>query len=327
MGFFTKVFKFLNGYVTVIVEGFFLEKFTNLCAINTIPFWNIKRYGNAKMIGRTSIKGFKKMRFEAKKCGCRVKIVKKRGTPFFLHRYKKRKIFVCGFLMCLIAINIVSMFVWSVDVSGNENISENEILETLESIGVKKGVLKKSLEVRKLADLFMIKRDDISWVGISVDGIRVNVKVIEKEEVPKKIDEKMACDIVATKPALIVTIDTYQGKPMVESGDIVDRGTILVTGVMEMKQFPERTREVHSLASIKGKVWYEKVRSLKLSKNRTNEEVENFAYKLAYKNIMDSIPKDAEILDISKNVTYTQDKVIVTVTLESIEEIGMEVER
>ena len=39
MEFFTKVWKFLNGYVTVTVEGFFLEKFTNLCAINFIPFY------------------------------------------------------------------------------------------------------------------------------------------------------------------------------------------------------------------------------------------------------------------------------------------------
>ena len=54
MGFFTKIWRFLRGYVTVTVEGFFLEKFTNLCAITSLPFWNVKRYGNAKMVGRTT---------------------------------------------------------------------------------------------------------------------------------------------------------------------------------------------------------------------------------------------------------------------------------
>ena len=305
MEFFTKVWKFLNGYVTVTVEGFFLEKFTNLCAINFIPFWNVKRYGNAKMVGRTTIKGFKQMRFQARKCGCRVSIGKKRGAPFFLHRYKKRKIFAIGFLIFLICIKVASMFVWSVSVTGNETVSTREILENLESLGVKKWVLKDTLDVRELAELFMIKNENISWVGIDIEGVRVNVEVVEKAKVPEKIDKNVACDIIASKPALIVSMDTYQGTPMVEVGDIVDGGTILVTGIMEMKQFPEKTEEVHALASIKGKVWYERTRALKLNILRDNSQVEEFAYNLAYKNVMDEMSDDADIIDISKSVTYT----------------------
>jgi len=327
MEFFAKVFRFLTGYVTVTIEGLFLEEFTNLCSINFIPFWNVKRYGNAKMVGRTTIKGFKQMRFQAKKCGCRISIGKKRGTPFFLHRYRKRKIFIIGFLIFLICIKVASMFVCGISISGNETIGDEDILRCLEELGVKKWVLKDSLDVRELANLFMIKRDDITWVGISVDGIKVNVEIVEKDKVPDKIDEDMACNIVAAKPALIVSMDTYQGTPMVKAGDIVDRGTLLVNGIMEMKQFPERTREVHSLASIKGKVWYERVRSLKLSEVRDNKEVEEFAYKLAYRNIMDEMPLDAEIINIFKDITYTDDKVIVTVTVESIEEIGIKAKR
>lgn len=327
MEFFARVWKFLNGYVIVTVEGFFLEKFTNLCAINSLPFWNIKRYGNAKMVGRTTIKGFKQMRFQAKKCGCRVSIGKKRGTPFFLHRYRKRKIFVIGFLIFLVCIKVAGMFVWSVNITGNENVSKQEILEVLNKLGVKQWALKSSLRVRELAELFMIERDDISWIGIDIDGIRVNVEIVEKSKTPERIDENTACDIVASKPALIVSIDTYQGKPMVSVGDIVDEGTVLVEGVMEMTQFPEKTYEVHSLANIRGKVWYEKVRSLKLSKLRDNKQVEEFAYKLAYRNIIDEIPEGAEVLSTYKNVNYTDSKVIVTVTAEVIEEIGVEVAR
>jgi len=324
MGFFAKIWRFLNGYVTVTVEGFFLEKFTNLCAVNSIPFWNVKRYGNAKMVGRTTIKGFKQMRFQARKCGCRVSIGKKRGTPFFLHKYRKRKIFIVGFIIFLFCIKFASMFVWSVNVTGNERVLTKDILVILEELGVRRWTLKESLDVRELAERFMIKSEEISWIGINIDGVRVNVKVVEKDKVLEKIDKNTACNIIATKPALIISIDTYQGTPMVTVGDIIDTGTILVDGIMEMKQFPEKTEEVHALASIKGKVWYEKTRSLKLSNLRANEETEKFAYNLAYENIMKEVPEGAEIINISKSVTYTNEKVIVTVTLESIEEIGVE---
>jgi len=327
MNSFKKLWKFLAGYVTITIEGYFLEKFTNLCAINSIPFWNVKRYGNAKMTGRTTIKGFKKMRHQARKCGCRVYLGKKRGAPFFLHRYRRRKIFLIGFIVFLIWLKISGMFVWKIEITGNETIHRSEILTALSELGVKPGVLKESLDVRKLANLFMTKRDDITWVGIDISGIRVNIEIVEKENVPEKVDKDTPCDIIASKPALIVSMDTYQGTAMAKVGDVVDKGTVLVSGIMEMKQFPEKTEFVHSLASIKGKVWYERTRSLKLSNLRSNEQVEEFAYKLAYKNIESQMPKDAEILNISKSITYTEEKVIVTVTVESLEEIGEEIKR
>lgn len=326
MDFFTKIWKFLRGYVTVTVEGVFLEKFTNLCGVNGIPFWNIKRYGNAKMVGRTTIHGFKEMRHIAGKCGCLISISRKRGIPFFFFRYKKRKIFVLGFLLFVVGIKVSSMFVWSIDVCGNERIDSVSVLRTLEELGVKKGVLKDEISVRELANLFMVKRDDVSWVGIDIDGIRLKVKIVEKPNLPDKIDEEIVCDIVASKPALIVSIDTYQGKPMVSVGDIVDKGAMLVEGVVEMTQFPDKTQRVHALASIKGKVWYEKSRGVKISELRSNEGVEEIAYKLAYSNIMDDMPKEnVEILNTSKSITYTDEEIIVTVTIESLEEIGKEV--
>ena len=327
MLFFARIWKFLLGYVNVTVEGFFLEKFTNLCVINNIPFWNIKRYGNAKMVGRTSITGFKNMRAQAKKCGCRINLGKRCGAPFFLHKYRKRKLFVLGFLIFVICIKVSGMFIWNINVFGNENIDKNEILKTLSELGVKKWVKSSTLDVRNIANLFIAKRDDVNWVGIDVDGIQLNVEVVEKPKVPDRVDKDVPCDIIAGKPALIVSMDTYQGSPMVSVGDIVDGGTILVTGVMEMKQFPEKTQSVHALANIKGKVWYERSRAAKLSPLRSIDEVEMIAYNLAYKNIIDEMPEDAEIINTSKSVAYTDEKVIVTVTIECIEEIGVEVRR
>lgn len=322
---FIKIFRFLTGYVLVTVEGFFLEKFTNLCAINNLPFWDIRRFGNAKLVGRTTISGFKRMRYEAKKCGCRIYLSKKRGTPFFLHRYRKRKVFVIGVILFFVCIKLAGLFVWNVEVIGNEFIESREILSELEMLGVKKWVLKSRLDVNKLSNQLMIKRDDLSWVGIEIDGIKVNIKVVEKPKIPDKIDEDMVCNIISSKAGLIVSINTYQGTPKVKPGDVVDKGTLLVEGIVEMKQFPEKTELVHSLANIKAKVWYEETKSFKFSKLRQNSEMEEFAYKLAYQSVMKNILPDTEIINVSKSVSYTSDKVFVTVTVEALEDIGVKV--
>ena len=59
------------------------------------------------------------------------------------------------------------------------------------------------------------------WKQIEIDGIKVNVKVVEKPKVPDKINEDIACNIISSKPGLIVSIDTYQGTPKVKPGDVV----------------------------------------------------------------------------------------------------------
>ena len=322
---FIRIFRFLTGYVLVTVEGFFLEKFTNLCAINNLPFWDIRRFGSAKLVGKTTISGFKKMRHEAKKCGCRIYLSKKRGTPFLLYRYKKRKIFIVGLILFFVCIKISGLFVWNVEIVGNETIKDKEILAELENIGIKKWVLKSKLDASKLSNQLMIKRNDLSWVGIEIDGIKVNVKIVEKPKVPERIDKDMTCNIISSKPGLIVSIDTYQGTSKVKPGDVVDKGVLLVEGIVEMKQFPEKTEMVHSLADIKAKVWYEETKSFNFSKLRQNSEMEVFAYKLAYQTVMKNILPDTEIINVSKSVSYTDDKVLVTVTVETLEDIGVKV--
>ena len=60
--FWNRIYNFLKGYVVICIEGFFIEKFTNLCMRNNIKFWNVKKIGTSKIILTTGIKEFKKMR-------------------------------------------------------------------------------------------------------------------------------------------------------------------------------------------------------------------------------------------------------------------------
>lgn len=320
---FLKTGKFLRGYITIQVEGIFLEKFTNLCAVNCLPFWNVKRYGMAKMMGRTTIDGYRKMRHISRKCGCRVRINKKRGMPFFLHKYRKRKVFIIGAFLFFLMIKVNGFFIWDIDVIGNESDISKEILMQLEEFGIKRGIKKKNVDINDISSKLMIKRSDLSWVGVEMDGMRLKVKVVEKAKVPERIDENTACNIIASKPGLIVSINTLQGTQMVENNAIVDIGDILVLGIMEMEQFPEKTKEVHSLAEIEARVWYERAKTLKLSSSRTNDEIISYAYNIAYDKIIREIPKNVKIQNVTKDIKVNGDSVTVDVVVETLEDIGV----
>ena len=85
--------RLILGYVRVEIEGYYIERFINICQNKKILIWNLKRENGVKLFCNIGIKDFKKLKIISRKTNCKIKIVKKKGIPFLLHRYKKRKIF------------------------------------------------------------------------------------------------------------------------------------------------------------------------------------------------------------------------------------------
>ena len=95
---------YICGYVNISVEGYFIERFINMCISKGILLWNIKREKSTYLQTNISIKDFKKIKDIAKKTKCRVAINRKKGLPFILNRYKKRKIFVFALVVIILSI-------------------------------------------------------------------------------------------------------------------------------------------------------------------------------------------------------------------------------
>ena len=78
--------KYILGYVRISVEGYYIERFINICTNNKIMIWNIKKDKNAKIYLNIGTNDFREIINIAKKVKCKVKIIKKKGLPFLLHR-------------------------------------------------------------------------------------------------------------------------------------------------------------------------------------------------------------------------------------------------
>ena len=87
------ILNYIFGYVKIFVEGYYIERFINICKNEKIVIWNLKRDKNIRLYLNVGKKEFKKICKIAKKTKCSVKIKNKKGLPFLLYKYKKRKIF------------------------------------------------------------------------------------------------------------------------------------------------------------------------------------------------------------------------------------------
>lgn len=214
------------------------------------------------------INEFKKIKEVAKKTGCKIKIERKRGIPFILNRYKKRKIFFGALIAILLGILVVSRFVWNIEVTGNETISTEELIKTINESGLNIGDYKTNIDTKKIVNELRLRRDDLAWVGITIKGTNAIVKVVESDEKPTIVDENEYCSIVANKEGVIEKISANNGTIQVQKGDVVKKGTVLIAGWMEGKY--TGIRYVHSSGEIQARVWY----SQKVKVDFTQQEKE-----------------------------------------------------
>ncbi len=271
----------LRGYIVVLVEGCYIERFINICTRRKIFLWNIKKTGNFSMKMNISIKGFKSLRPVAYKTRCKVKILKKKGVPFILYRHRRREAFFGGVLLFIFIIFYMASFIWVIEIEGNEEVDKTEILMNLSECGLRTGSFKHGLDIDKIENLMMLKQNELSWLGIEIKGTKAMVELKERKQPPDIVDKHIPCNIIATKDAVIKNMVIKNGYPVVKEGDTVTAGQLLVSGIVDSKV--EGIRYLHSGGSILGRTWYEKVEeALLIKENRikTGDNINRYSIKL-----------------------------------------------
>ena len=250
------ILNYIIGYLRISIEGYYIERFINICKNNKIAIWNLKRDKEINLEFNIGVRDFKEICKIAKKTRCKVKIERKKGLPFLLHRYKKRKIFILLLIIIVALIMLSSNFVWNVEISEeNNNVLEN-IEQDLKEAGLETGKLKSKIDTKEIINKIRLKREDIAWMGIELKGTNAIVKLVKAEEKPEIINEEEYCNIVSDKEGIITKINAQSGTANVKVGDTIKQGDVLINGWMEGKY--TGIRYVHAKGEIEAKVWYTK---------------------------------------------------------------------
>lgn len=312
-----KLWNYFRGYVIITIEGYFLEKFINICIHRQIFLWDIKRHGSRKMTLKISIKGFKLLRPIALKTKCRVRISKRVGLPFIKSRYKKRKTFLVGAVACVVLFYVMTSFIWSIEIVGNEKINSSFILDKLSESGIKQGVLKYKVDTKKVVNDLMLKIDKLGWVGVSIKGTKLKVQVDERIMPPKLVEKDKPCDIVAKKDGIIKSVISKAGFDLVKPGDTVVEGQILVTGNVPGKDETSGVTPLHAISTVKARTWYEGVSPVITKptvKERTGNKANKYAVVLFGKRINLSWGKlsysNYDKVEIKKVLSFGEDLVL-----------------
>ena len=281
---------YIFGYVKINIEGYYIERFINICTNQKIVIWNLKRDKSINLKLNVGIQDFKEIIKIAKKTQCKVKIEKKKGIPFIMHKYKKRKIFAIALIMLIFVIGISSTYIWNIEIKAENDEEFEGIYQDLEDAGLKVGTKKSKLDTKEIINSVRLKRDDIAWMGIEQKGTNIIVSLVKTEKKPEIVDEDDFCNIVSDKTGIITKINAQDGTGAVKVGDTVNVGTVLINGWIEGKY--AGVRYVHAKGEIEAKVWYTKTK--KILYNTTEETEtgnEENTYGIKINNFQINLPK------------------------------------
>lgn len=73
----------ITGYVSIKVEGYYIEKFINICRNNGIYLEGLKREKSTIIEANIPVKEFKRVAKIAKSNKCKIKIGEKKGASIY----------------------------------------------------------------------------------------------------------------------------------------------------------------------------------------------------------------------------------------------------
>ncbi len=167
-------------------------------------------------------------------CADEIKLQTKGLLPFVL-RYKKRWGIAAGALIFVFLTALSSNVIWSVDVTGNKNISDKYITDILANLGCRPGAFYSSIDFDTLHNRFLMESEGIGWISVNMNGTRANVEVRETSVGEREADSTYY-NLIAAEDGQIERIAAIEGKPQVKISQTVEKGQLLVSGILSREE-------------------------------------------------------------------------------------------
>ncbi len=238
----------------------------NMASYGNAVFWHVQT-GGMGIEMKTSLGSMEEMEYYAEKTGCKVEILGYGGLPAKFRRFRKRQALLYGSLCFGGILCLLSSFVWVVDVEGNERLSKEEILAVCKEMHLYPGAWKRNVDTDDVTKTLLESFSDISWVSVGMEGTDVTIRLTETIEKKEMVEKKTPTDIVASQGGIIEQVTAERGTPLVQPGDVVEKGDVLISSDVTIGLEGEEQQTVHIAAAgtVTAKIWAELSEELPLS--------------------------------------------------------------
>ncbi|WP_416149318.1 sporulation protein YqfD [Salipaludibacillus sp. HK11] len=242
-----------TGYINMRVTGVSAEDFIQECAKKDIVIWEIIYEEENVFTANILLADLSKLKILAKHFPCKVSFLEKKGFPFFLNKILRRKGMVAGLIGFLLFLVLLSNMVWGITIEGASPALEHEIESTVNEMGIKKGRFQYFLPPPEIIQqTIMNEMNEVTWVGVTKQGASYHFQIVEKEVVEESPPSTPG-HLIASRKAVIKDMFVDKGKAMVKMNQVVEKGDILVSGLIGKE---DDKKQISAEGSVVGEFWY-----------------------------------------------------------------------
>lgn len=274
-----KLYDLARGVTKIEVSGAQPERILNYCAENGIEFWNASPCRDFSITFCVHASYADSLLARSGKNGLDVKLISETGGRKLKLGAKRRAVFLLAFVLCVSLAAVSSLFLWRIEISGNDKLSDAEILRKLAECGVDYGAYWPALSSDEIRSRIVSEMPEIAWLSLNVRSSKAEIIVHERIDKPDIVNEKSPCDIIASKSGVIRKMSVLEGESAAIVGNAVAKGDVLVRGLMSSETGDERY--VHSMAQVIADTWYEiSAQTPLLEERKTEKSGRNTAFSL-----------------------------------------------
>lgn len=266
-----KLYDLARGTVRLKVSGAQPERILNFCAEKGIEFWDASPCEDFSVSLSAFSSDCAAIMSQSGKNGLEIELLSEKGGRKLASSVKRRAVFVVLAVVSVTLASVSSLFLWNIEIEGNDKLSDAQILRALSDCGVDYGVFWPSLSSDEVRSRVVAEMPEIAWLSLNVRSSRAHIVVHERVDKPEIVNEKAPCDIVAAKSGVIKRMSVLEGESAAVPGSAVAEGDVLVRGLMSSETGDER--HVHSMAQVIADTWYEISAQTPLTEDRKTEKV------------------------------------------------------
>lgn len=225
------------GYICVSLKGRQVNRFLNLCSRNGIRLWRIGFDAKQMLTVHMGFRNLYAIKPYLRKTKTNIKILSKKGFPFWCYRHPKLKWFICICFSFLCLIIYSFHFLWHIEINGNQKVSSQDIFECLNNHEIHVGLNLDSIDCSEIEYILREQFQQLGWVSVYLEHTKLYIEV--KESLYDVMEDSLeetgkSYDLIANKEGRISSIITRSGKAVVKENQLVKPGDILVLGQNEV---------------------------------------------------------------------------------------------
>ncbi|MDO5603119.1 MAG: sporulation protein YqfD [Oscillospiraceae bacterium] len=224
-----KIWSFLLGMVAFESAGGRNERFLNDCTEEYIPLERVRPLPLG-LAATVPVRYYKKMHRLARKNGCVLKVTKRYGLCFLLHKLRGRygiaAGLVCAFLLCF----VMPKLVWHIAYYNIPAEQQKILSDAMYEAGVYEGVWHDNSAFKLAEQKVLLALPQYSWLSFNFARGRLVVEAEDTVRKPSILSEE-STNIIAGWDGVIKSMQVYDGYAVKEAGQSVAKGELLVSGV------------------------------------------------------------------------------------------------